>query len=63
MTHETPSVAPAGETKSTRLAILALWYRNAITRRALACADADTLRDIGIDEAARAAEVAKPFWK
>ena len=42
---------------------LALWYRNLVTRRALSRLTADGLRDVGISEADRVIEIAKPFWR
>ncbi|WP_114391422.1 DUF1127 domain-containing protein [Notoacmeibacter marinus] len=42
---------------------LTLWYRNLATRRALSRLTADGLRDVGISEAERVIETAKPFWR
>jgi uncharacterized protein YjiS (DUF1127 family) len=48
----------------TRLAaVLAAWRRRARSRRALAHLGAHELRDIGISEAERRYECAKPFWQ
>jgi uncharacterized protein YjiS (DUF1127 family) len=48
----------------TRLvAVLAEWRRRARSRRALACLGAYELRDIGISDAERWHECAKPFWR
>jgi uncharacterized protein YjiS (DUF1127 family) len=43
--------------------VLSIWYRNFTTRRVLARMDAERLSDIGLTEAQRASEIAKPFWR
>lgn len=45
------------------IGIVLLWYRNFTTRRALAHMVSERLSDIGLTEAQRASEIAKPFWK
>ena len=45
------------------LGALILWQRRLSTRRALADLETAQLDDIGLNEAERRAECAKPFWK
>ena len=45
------------------LQLAGLWVRRSRTRRALRRLDARLLDDIGLGEAARAAECAKRFWE
>jgi uncharacterized protein YjiS (DUF1127 family) len=45
------------------LGTLILWQRRLSTRRALAGLETAQLEDIGLTEAERRAECAKPFWK
>lgn len=42
--------------------VLWIWYRNFATRRILAGMDTERLSDIGLTEAQRVSETAKPFW-
>ncbi|MBS7664432.1 DUF1127 domain-containing protein [Pseudomonas lalucatii] len=50
---------PLGRLQAT----LALWLRNARTRRQLAALDARQLADSGIGPAERQRELQKPFWR
>ena len=43
--------------------VLSIWYRNFTTRRVLARMDTERLSDIGLTEAQRVSETAKPFWR
>jgi uncharacterized protein YjiS (DUF1127 family) len=43
--------------------VLSIWYRNFTTRRVLARMNPERLSDIGLTEAQRVSETAKPFWR
>ncbi|WP_083219920.1 DUF1127 domain-containing protein [Hoeflea olei] len=43
--------------------ILSLWWRNWTTRRALARLTREELADVGLTQAQRAREIARPFWR
>ena len=45
------------------LGLVATWKLRHITRRQLACATPDVLRDVGINESQRIIEVNKSFWE
>lgn len=64
MTHEnTFRFANTAIPQTITLNVLSIWYRNFTTRRVLARMDAERLSDIGLTEARRASEIAKPFWR
>ena len=52
-----------GDWGSTATSLVSAWLRRRHTRRSLAKLDPRLLRDIGMDPATRAVEVAKPFWR
>ena len=43
--------------------LLALWFRNHQTRKALSGIEGHRLHDIGVDRAQAEAENYKPFWR
>lgn len=64
MTHEiTSRFVDTTVPKTITLSALSIWYRNLTTRRVLARMDTERLLDIGLTEAQRASEFAKPFWR
>lgn len=64
MTHKiTIRFADTTVPNTITLDVLSLWYRNLTTRRVLACMDPEYLSDIGLTDAQRASEIAKPFWR
>lgn len=42
---------------------LSIWHRNLTSRQVLATLDLQRLSDIGLIEAQRDSEIAKPFWR
>ena len=63
MTHEiTLNFTDATVPRTITGDVLSIWYRNFTTRRALARMDTERLSDIGLTEAQRVSETAKPFW-
>ena len=63
MTHEiTLHLTDATVARTTTGDVLSIWYRNFSTRRVLARMDTERLSDIGLTEAQRVSETAKPFW-
>lgn len=63
MTHETTLLfIDATVPRTITGDVLSIWYRNFTTRRALARMDTERLSDIGLTEAKRVSETAKPFW-
>lgn len=64
MTHEiTFRFTDTSVPQTITLDVLSIWYRNLTTRRVLARMDTERLLDIGLTEAQRASEIAKPFWR
>ena len=49
--------------QSNILATLKIWEQRFTTRRQLAKLDSHLFDDIGLDRAAVAAEISKPFWR
>jgi uncharacterized protein YjiS (DUF1127 family) len=45
------------------LKVISIWMERRTQRQALADLDQHLLSDIGISDAARAGEIAKPFWR
>ena len=56
-------VPALGTAVITAVYALALWSARAKQRRELARMDKRMMNDIGLTEAARVAECAKPFWR
>jgi uncharacterized protein YjiS (DUF1127 family) len=57
------SINPAGWRIAITIAVFRLWWRRAVTRRALRDLDAGYLADVGLTECDRATECAKWFWQ
>lgn len=57
------SVKEQGTPRFSFMATLDRWRSNVHSRRTLARLDQRLLRDCGITEAERQAELAKPFWR